>query len=281
MRLLICALLPLVALGCARAHRSPGADGAAAACASEFETCEADDDCCAGTYCDGPYGPSVCTPVSPNGSFCVTSRECVSGTCVENVCGGRVPTCVAAGAACGPDTEACCAGTRCREVVAGPPTCQPPAADGEPCASPDECASGVCTDGRCGAPVAVAACMGRGEYDCGAPGVACCDGFYCEPEGSYYEGHCMELIADGQPCTWGLARCASGHCGDGLCRAAECAPVDSPCFGGTHAECCTGFCDFGFSYGAGLCRERLPAGSPCYDHAWCVSRSCGEDRACL
>ena len=92
----------------------------------------------------------------------------------------------------------------------------------------------------------------------------------------------MPYLADGEGCFegWGAPRCASGVCADGMCRAAVCTASGAECVTGTHAECCTGFCDFGFSYGPGLCRDRLPPGEPCYDHAWCASGSCSELRTC-
>lgn len=257
MRVLVLIVL-LFASGCFESRRSSSEPS----CAPSFETCTSDSDCCTGNYCSGPYGPSTCTPVSPDGSFCTSERECASGTCVENVCGGRPATCVAAGAACTPDGGACCEGTSCRADESGAPRCLRPVPHVEPPPDPP------------------AECMAAWEYDCTLSGRPCCAGLYCEPEGSYYAGHCIELVPDGEWCSLGFRRCASGRCEDSMCRSGSCVAIGAECPGGSHAECCTGFCDFGFSYGAGVCRERQPAGSLCYDNAWCLSGSCNPDRIC-
>lgn len=244
-------------------------------CAASFDDCERDEDCCAGSYCSGPYGPTVCTPTSADGTFCVDARECASARCVENLCGGVAPNCIAAGDACGP--AECCAGTSCRADARGAARCLPPSADGEPCAGASDCVSGQCTDGVCGAPSA--ACLEGGRGDCRAPGARCCAGSYCELSG-YLEGHCTAFALDGAWCADGMRLCASGVCSGGMCRSASCQAVGTECGTGAHAECCSGFCDFGFSYGPGVCRERQAAGEPCYDGAWCASGACGEDLIC-
>jgi hypothetical protein len=256
-------------------------DPDAPACVASFATCERDSDCCAGNYCDGPYGPSVCTPTSPDGMFCVSSRECASGTCVENVCGGTVPVCSPAGSACSlAGGLPCCEGTRCREAP-GSFACLPPSADGEACAEAADCASGVCTSGVCGIPPPT--CSARGSSCLGA--LDCCEGTTCVMYGgspdSYVVAFCAAIVADGGSCAEADTVCASGSCAEGLCRASACRPLDAVCETGTHAECCTGFCDFGFSYGVGVCRARLPAGQPCYDDGWCQSGHCSPERSCL
>jgi hypothetical protein len=121
--------------------------------------------------------------------------------------------------------------------------------------------------------------MESGDYDCRTSGRPCCAGLYCEGSFSYYEGHCMELVPDGEWCDPGFRRCASGRCEDGICRSAACVSVGTEC-AGLHAECCTGFCDHGFAYGPGFCRDRQPAGVPCYDGSWCISGSCRADGVC-
>ncbi|MDQ3036723.1 MAG: hypothetical protein M3Y87_30300 [Myxococcota bacterium] len=271
---LVVLLAAVVMVGCSMSHEA-AFSGDAAVCAASFDDCERDEDCCAGNYCSGPYGPTVCTPTSADGAFCVDAQECESATCVENLCGGVVTTCIAAGDSCG-DAE-CCAGASCRVDASGAARCLPPSPDGEPCADASECVTGQCTDGLCGAPPA--ACLEGGGGDCRAPGARCCEGSYCELSG-YLEGHCSPYALDGEWCAEGIRRCASGICAEGICRSASCRAVDTECGTGTHGECCSGFCDFGFSYGAGVCRARLPAGEPCYDAAWCVSGSCGEDLIC-
>ncbi len=213
-RVLVSVMVALTASACSMSHSVE--DGSVAtdarACVATFEMCRRHDDCCAGDYCSGPYGPSVCTPSSPDGSFCVAPRECASGTCVENVCGGVVPSCLPAGTACSDAAEeGCCEGTRCRPSGAIT-VCLPPGPDGDSCADASDCATGVCTDG--------------------------------------------------------------------MCRAESCVAIGGLCGSGTHEECCSGLCDFGFSYGPGLCRAPQPAGASCYDGRWCTSSDCGEDGLC-
>lgn len=226
LRLALSSSLALALVACTASHepgparpapRDPSAPDArveadgGGACAAAFASCELEM-CCPGTYCDGPYGPNVCTPTSADGAFCVTARECTSGTCVENVCGRELPSCAPAGEPCD-GARACCEGAVCRAGTEGGTFCLPPGDDG-------------------------ALCAGAGD-------------------------------------------CANGRCVEGLCRAEACVAEGTECFSGAHSECCTGFCDFGFSYGAGICRGRLPAGAECYDAHWCASGACSPERVCL
>jgi hypothetical protein len=258
------------AAACSESHvPADSTDASRGACVAAYEPCTTHDDCCAELYCTGPYGPTECAPVAPDGTSCVEGRECASGVCESNVCGGAPPGCVPAGAGCLPHLG-CCEGTTCRDGA-----CLAPRPDGEACAVAADCASNVCSDNRCGAPVTD--CLSADASDCDADGARCCEGTYCEV-GGYLRGYCLPLLADGELCAVGLNRCVSGACADGMCRAAECVATGTECPGGTHAECCTGFCDFGLSYGPGVCRERLAAGEECYDHLWCASLSCIEHR---
>ncbi len=279
-RHLVLALLSLsLAAACSSSH-----EPTSRACVPAFGPCESHADCCAGTYCTGPYGPTECAPVSPDGVFCVDALECASGVCSDNVCGGAPPpSCTPPGAECGDSGSPCCAG-RCRPDGTGAMSCLLASPDGAPCASADDCESGACSAGVCGppAPPPPPECLGSFAAGCHEPGARCCEGFYCEPEGSYYEGFCLELLADGASCTEGFGpRCASGHCSDGLCRTSECVALGAPCGGAFHAECCAGFCDWDFSYGPGTCAARLAAGATCADHAWCASGYCNDDHTCL
>ncbi len=264
MRALFIVSILAIAVGCSSSHP----DRERSACAADFADCHEDSDCCAASYCGGPYGPTSCTPKSPDGTFCVDARECLTGTCVESVCGGRPATCIAAGAPCASGSASCCDGTECLADATGTTTCQRPMV----AVQPPELVYGPA--------IAATECMGEWDYDCGTSGRPCCEGLYCEPEGSYYGGHCLPLVADGEWCLAGYRRCASGRCEDSLCRAATCSAIGAECASGTHAECCTGFCDLGITYAPPVCRERQPAGATCFDNAACISGSCNEGRVC-
>jgi len=117
-------------------------------------------------------------------------------------------------------TNDCCPGgdegrMLCQYAVAGVHRCQGPGtvdeclADGETCATPDECCSGVCTDAD-----------GDGVLTCSES---------CVPEG----GACTRS-----------ADCCAGNCrADGTCGPPEvaCVPLGGSCT--TDAECCTDYCD--------------------------------------
>lgn len=109
-------------------------------------------------------------------------------------------------------------------------------------------------------------------HDVCEPGTAgCCDG-YCLF--GYVSGTCIPKAADGEGCEEDSA-CASGRCGESICRTAECSAPEGACFSDT--ECCSGFCTWGAQvYAPGQCAPRQPSGGACADHNQCVTWNCQE-----
>ncbi|MGC4121001.1 MAG: Dickkopf N-terminal cysteine-rich domain-containing protein [Myxococcales bacterium] len=106
------------------------------------------DDCLHGRcfYTEALVG--VCAPQATDGEGCDgQALRCADGlACVAGRC---KPLPSAAGAPCG-DFGTCAAGLYCPANDSGVPTCLAKQASGEPCASDDQCLTGLCSDqGRC------------------------------------------------------------------------------------------------------------------------------------
>lgn len=154
----------------AASHYQPSSDDAAGACALYGcrETC-ADGMACVGGACVAACGPcahgercvdGACPPERAGGcattSDCPLGSDCRDGSCVER--GGlvddpcatddecRTSTCSDSGYCAAPCAEGACAvGYLCTPSESGEPYCQPQAGVfGDACASPTDCASGLC-----------------------------------------------------------------------------------------------------------------------------------------
>lgn len=132
----------------------PTAPDAALACVASAGDCSGAP-CCAGTFCDdNAYLETwqTCVPALADGERCHADLMCSGGHCLDGVCGSVA--CSAADQPCFGLDAPCCAGLAC-DVPAdsyGPGSCAPVRGLGEPCAGDAQCASGVCTVGRCDAP---------------------------------------------------------------------------------------------------------------------------------
>lgn len=129
--------------------------------------------------CGGPdCGP--CT----EGQMCVEDRDCLDGNCEGDVC--EVPT----GDTCndaqlnGDETDIDCGGEQCQ-------ACD----DGEACAAPSDCVSGVCTDDECQPPACDDGVQNGDETDTdcgGACGATCGEGDDCTGNGDCTDGVCLD-----------------------------------------------------------------------------------------
>jgi len=116
-----------------------------------------------------------------------------------------------------------------------------PQANGAPCASNDQCTSGVCADGvccntgctgacrSCNQPATVGTCQ---AYTSGAdPERECGTGAACNGAGACAQLPDMKM-ANGQPCS-GPTQCVSGFCADGVCCNSACGDACQSCSTGT------------------------------------------------
>ncbi len=229
------------------------------------ELCRADSDCCNDA---ATTTPGVCERIDTGdcSPACASGEICNSGVCVAEADAiGRCanpPSCAPAGEICGVGgssmgTNECCPGNPdgrefCVPSAAGVhrclfgfPMCLP---DGRMCTSDDECCTGVCMDGTCGASSTMDGgttpmCLADGAV-CATPD-QCCSGICTDADGDGVLT-CNEMcVADGGSCTTS-ADCCSGNCRtDGTCGPADvmCLPLGADCT--ADGDCCSGYCDPG------------------------------------
>lgn len=227
---------------------SDGACGAT--CAARYATCGAGNSAyCALTSLD-PLNCGAC------GTICKTGQLCSGGTC-EAMCSGATGTlcsglCVDTAnddANCGACGQSCVTGTSC---VSGQCTaaCAPSCPPSNVCGQNSDCASDVCTAGKCATPACSPKCLDGAACgvagDC-ASGV-CTSGVCVAPA-------CSPTCANGSVCTV-AGDCASGICTNGTCAAPACTPT----------------CTEGQSCGAnGDCASSVCTAGKCVDTVSCLS----------
>ena len=114
---------------------SPGEPDASATCVPE---CSVESDCLEGFVCvETDIGAFACVKGSEVGAPCNGDHVCLSGICL-----GETDTCIA-----GCEDYLCDDGFACVTLTSGERACAPrtdDVAEGEPCESPRDCASGYC-----------------------------------------------------------------------------------------------------------------------------------------
>jgi hypothetical protein len=206
----------LFALACTRPAPSSTAtyrEGARDQCADSGAQCNQDGDCCDSLYCQlsSPYLPAwhTCVALEADGEYCTRATQCACGQCTANRCGPAL-ACGGEGDHCSADTG-CCDGLYCNNFsYVRINTCQPLAGDGSYCIRASQCLSGLCTNGKCGAPVCNAT-DGACQTD-----TDCCSGQYCN-NFTYGTIKCVDQIASGLWCIRD-AQCASGSCQSNRCQ---------------------------------------------------------------
>ncbi len=249
-----------------------------------------------------------------DGEACVASVACRSGICGAPS-GSEFKTCLAP---CAQRGDVCPEGTRClslapgceRACVAAPVDAA--AALGEPCASPEECASGLCEAERCRLPCELDAGMCSEGLGCeSAPGCA-----FCAPlqtlataglgEGCGSDRDCGEgrvCHGDGRRRFCSLRCAADNACGTGFrCVQGFCEPGERQGLGGSclRSEDCGATLECLWpetrdGLGLGICSRRCdrahpcPTGVPCRrlnEGDYCIAEGlplgarCEEDQAC-
>ena len=248
---------------CAQAVRSGGCNAVttSSACAipstgtlADGAACESDAQCTSGRcFVPASGGPApsacgTCAQTAAVGESC-SGKGCGAGAACADVNGTSAcepRTQGAAGAACNGLDKACAEGLLCSAATL---TCSAPAAAGEKCAAPSDCAwpltcppstagGSTCTNlGQSGAP-----CNSDDE---------CASGFGCDSTARTCSA--IAWVAAGQPCNAG-ARCLVGHCPydasgqpQGVCPTviADGQPCDTSNTGttcDTFAQCLAGSC---------------------------------------
>jgi hypothetical protein len=164
---------------------------------------------------------------------------------IERCMGEGFTDCIPDGDPCATSDQCCsglCAPDQNGDLVCNPGE-TPCTLDGQPCTTNDECCSGNCnSDNLCGPD----ACVPNGEA-CTSD-AECCSGI-CDPD----TNTCTEqTCADpGEACTT-TDDCCSGHCVNGTCVA--CLPDGETCT--ADSDCCSGYCNPGTM----TCEEDV---SPC------------------
>lgn len=218
---------------------------------------------------------TVCRASSVPGDPCPMSDVIVVG---GMGCVGELTYCDTASAQCvarRDEGEPCAYDEQCEEPLwcdrtpggptdDAPGTCRVRSAQGGPCESVSNCASGL----RCLEPDA----QGRGHC---APrstdGGPCAFAIDCDRDLGCVEGLCTPLPIAGAACT-DDSRCASGLACAGETVCAEVVLPGEPCDEATRT--CLGICR------AGTCDARAALGAACTDGADCASRVC-TDGACI
>lgn len=183
---------------------------------------------------------------------CMAAAACGSRT--ENV--GTYPTAGAGG------TGAVGGSAGAPGGAVGPsPFCHP---FGQPCASGQDCCSGLCdpASSTCAASI----------NQCTPTGAACTSSTECCSL-ACTAGHCSALacLADNQACS-DSAACCSGTCTAGVCQPLNpsCRTAGNPCAANT--ECCSSLCQAGVcKLGASFC---IQTGDLCSDSSTCCSGDC-------
>jgi hypothetical protein len=253
-------------------------DSACAMCAPATGICgpvlnaEDPDTCGGAAICDAS---GSCR--KKNGQACLSSLDCASGHCADGICcdtacAGGCDVCDAIPGTCSivpagqPSESPSCAPFLCGGSAACPVACATSAdcipkttcapdglckpANGEPCATSDQCASGHCADGVC----CDAACSSGCDVCDAIPGTCSpipagsagasppCSPYLCDGA----SGECPSACADDTDCDAGTYCAAGGECAPqkeqgSTCSDADCAgPGCALCSGGT--TCVDGYC---------------------------------------
>ncbi|MBK9263491.1 MAG: hypothetical protein IPM54_27255 [Polyangiaceae bacterium] len=294
-------------MACSAAKKGSGSDGV---CGSIKYDTDPDNDCPNGA-CDGK---NMCK--NYNGAACTSAAQCLSNYCVDgyccnNICMGACQACSAAkkgsgnNGACGaiavntdPDNE--CAGGECNGT-SGCTTPQTPAANGTPCTSAAQCASGYCADGVCCDSWCLGSCQAcsAAKKGSGVNGVCGPIANDTDPDEECWGGSCDGKSTckqyNGVPCT-SASQCLSGYCVDGFCCGNIC---NSMCYACSEAKKGQGYdgvcgpiasgkdledeCNPGECNGAGSCNQpQTPQanGTACVSGGQCASSYCIDGVCC-
>jgi len=291
-----------VCMACTSAKKGGGLDGV---CGSVKYDTDPDGECPTGR-CDGK---NVCKKY--NGFACTSSAQCLSNYCVDGTCCGNIcmNSCQACSAAkkgggsdgvCGniatntdPDNE--CNPGECNGSGACNASPQATSANGAPCTSAAQCASGYCADGVCCDSWCLGSCQACTATKKGSGTDGTCGNikYDTDPDDECWGGSCDGKGAckqyNGVWCSQS-SQCLSGYCVDGFCCGNVCV---QQCYACSTAKKGQGFdgvcgpmsagrdpeneCNPGECNGSGSCNQpQIPAanGTACVTAAQCASGNC-------
>jgi hypothetical protein len=214
-------------------------------CTPDGGFCSFGGQCCTGVCSNGICGK----PCTADGGFCTSGAQCCGGTCSGGVCSGVGPCShdlCTTGPALNFGCDACVASICqfdqfCCNVewdlfcvdevssICGQSTCTACTPDGGACSFPDECCTGVCSNGVCGSQPM---CTSDGTPcgDCLANN--CCDQLttcFNDPSCLQDVGCFINCVTNGggppqclfqcvkDPAALQLLFCLGGQCGPGIC----------------------------------------------------------------
>ena len=163
------------------------------------------DEHCAEGRCDSSY--NICVPLAPNGVACQQASDCKSGVCDQGECAKPV----AEGEPCASDQE--CEGY-C-DYNAPESVCVAYLDSGDTCTRDAECgpnSAAICLDEKC-------AQLPR------ELGESCANDYHCESERCSEDGECVERGAEGSACVLDFY----GECQDGLFCKTAAGEVEGKC----------------------------------------------------
>lgn len=209
---------------------------------------------CKLVVCDGAGSPSA-APAADNDPPLPDANPCTTATCSGTT---PVQQPVSAGTSCGVGLV-CTAGAECKD------------ANGQPCSTTAECASGNCVDATC---CSVAAC-GECQACTGANGTCqnlnnTTDPDNCAAPNQCIAGDCK--LPNGGACSLG-AECISGFCADGVCCNTACGGLCQACTAALKGSGASGTCG---SIAAGADPQNECAAGACVTGACNGSGACGQ-----
>ncbi len=226
--------------------------------------CGSNADCGSGVCNYGRCQKPSCSPTCADGAGCSTNTDCGSNVCTNGKCAAPScsPTCPQ-GSDCGSSAD-CLGGVACTNGICAPGTGN----EGSNCTLASQCASGICTGGKCAAPSCNPNCVNG--TSCGSNGecvTGVCTNGKCEAQG------CAPACNQGNTCG-ANSDCTSGICTSGKCANPSCSPncVNGATCGG-NGDCATGVCTNGLCHAQG-CAPSCNQGNSCGSSSDCTSGLC-------
>ncbi|MFO0666614.1 MAG: dickkopf-related protein [Polyangiaceae bacterium] len=146
-------------------HTGPICNATTGACGT---TCATNADCTATQFCDATG--KTCVAKRDAGGSCTAANQCLSNSCSSGKCDK----------AC--TTNADCTASQFCDTAGTPKVCKNKSSDGAACTAAEQCASGKCTNGKCGGTATTDA--GSSGSTSGGPGDAGTSGSNGEEGGS-------------------------------------------------------------------------------------------------
>jgi hypothetical protein len=214
----------------------------------------------------------VCGPCA-DGKGCAAAKDCTSGECINGSC-GKLPQACLDGKQDGDESDVDCGGKVC-------PRCK----DAGKCAAAGDCASGVCSGGKC----QPAKCDDKAkngketDVDCGGPDCPKCGaGKACTGSGDCADGPCIDGVCGSATCADGVkdGKESDVDCGGdcAACGAGKVCSGDADCVSGAcvNGKCADATCNDGLANGG---ESDVDCGGPCV--ACELGKACAKSSDCM